>query len=74
VINHRNPVARLEVRARGGWRRLPRANHNYFVSAHGDGCGGAIRATDIHGQRLTFAGIALKPDVAQPTRAQFARH
>lgn len=74
VINHRNAVARLEVRAGGGWRRLPRASFNYFVSAHGDGCGKAIRVTDIYGERLTLTGVALSPDVAQPTRAQFARH
>jgi len=74
VINHRNPVARLEVRARDGWRRLPRESFNYFVSAHGDGCGEAIRVTDIYGQRLTVTGVAISPDVVQPTRAQFARH
>jgi expansin (peptidoglycan-binding protein) len=74
VINHRNPVARLEVRAGSGWRRLPRADFNYFVSAHGDGCGKAIRVTDIYGQRLTITGIAISPDVRQATRAQFARH
>jgi expansin (peptidoglycan-binding protein) len=73
VINHRNPIARLEVRTRNGWRRLPRASHNYFISAHGDGCGGAIRATDIHGQRLTFTGVKISPDVAQPTDKQFTR-
>lgn len=74
VINHRNMVARLEVRDGDGWRRLPRADYNYFVSAHGAGCGGAIRVTDIYGQRLKIAGVALSPDVAQPTDAQFARH
>jgi expansin (peptidoglycan-binding protein) len=74
VINHRNMVARLEVRTPGGWRRLTRASFNYFISDHGDGCGKAIRVTDIYGQRLTFTGIAIEPDVAQATNAQFARH
>jgi expansin (peptidoglycan-binding protein) len=74
VINHRNPVARLEVRAPGGWRRLTRAGFNYFISDHGDGCGKAIRVTDIYGQRLTFTGVTISPDVAQTTKAQFARH
>ncbi|WP_345428619.1 expansin EXLX1 family cellulose-binding protein [Actinoallomurus vinaceus] len=74
VIGHRNPVARLEVRSSNGWRRLPRTPYNYFISADGSGCGGAIRITDIYGERLTIKGIALRPNVAQPTRVQFARH
>ncbi len=74
VIGHRNPVALLAVRAGGGWRDLPRAPDNYFISAEGSGCGGPIRITDIYGQHLTISGIALLPDVAQPTRVQFARH
>ena len=74
VIGHRNPVALLEVRAGNRWRRLPRTDYNYFISAHGSGCGGPIRITDIYGQRLTINGVALLPNVIQPTRVQFARH
>jgi expansin len=74
VIGHRNPVASLAVRVGGGWQNLPRALDNYFISAKGRGCGGPIRITDIYRQQLTIYGIALKPDVAQPTRVQFARH
>jgi expansin (peptidoglycan-binding protein) len=74
VIGHRNPVARLEVRTAHGWRQLPRTDYDYFISAHGDGCGQAIRVTDIYGQSLTFTGIALRPDRIQPTRLQFAQH
>jgi expansin len=74
VIGHRNPVARLEVRVGNSWRRLPRTAYNYFISAHGSGCGGPIRITDIYGQRLTVKGVALRPNVKQPTRVQFARH
>jgi len=74
VIGHRNPVARLEVRAGGGWRRLTRASYNYFLSTDGGGCGGAIRITDIYGEQLTVNDIALQPNVVQPTRVQFARH
>jgi expansin (peptidoglycan-binding protein) len=73
VIGHRNPVARLEVGTGTGWRQLPRAEYNYFLAEDGGGCGGAIRVTDIHGERLTVQGIAIRPDVAQPTRVQFAR-
>jgi expansin (peptidoglycan-binding protein) len=74
VIGHRNPVARLEVRVGNSWRRLPRTGYNYFISAHGGGCGGPIRITDIYGQRLTINGVALLPNVKQPTQVQFARH
>ncbi|MEU8460481.1 expansin EXLX1 family cellulose-binding protein [Streptomyces sp. NPDC029003] len=74
VIGHRNPVARLEVRTAAGWRRLPRTDYNYFLSADGSGCGGAVRITDIYGEQLTVEGVALLPDVAQPTRVQFAPH
>lgn len=74
AMGHRNPVARLEVRTDSGWQRLPRTDYNYFVSARGSGCGGAIRITDIYGERLVINGIAVRPDVAQPTRVQFAKH
>jgi expansin (peptidoglycan-binding protein) len=74
AIGHRNPVARLEVRTSGGWRQLPRTEYNYFISANGSGCGSSIRVTDIYGERLTITGIALRPNVVQPTGVQFARH
>ncbi|MFF0415460.1 expansin EXLX1 family cellulose-binding protein [Kitasatospora sp. NPDC004745] len=74
VIGHRNPVATLEVRAAGGWRQLSRADDNYFRSPDGGGCGGSVRVTDVYGEQLTVDGIAVKPDVVQPTRVQFARH
>lgn len=74
VINHRNPVAALEVRAGSTWRRLARADFNYFLSPHGSGCGGDIRVTDIYTQRLVVASLPVKPDVVQPTGLQFARH
>ncbi|TQE21047.1 hypothetical protein SipoB123_27235 [Streptomyces ipomoeae] len=74
AIGHRNPLARLEVRAGGGWRQLPRTEYNYFLSEQGTGCGGAIRITDIYGEQLTVDGIALRPDAVQPTRVQFAEH
>ena len=74
VIGHRNPVALLEVRTGGGWLQLPRTDYNYFLSAQGNGCGGVIRITDIYGERVVVDGIALRPDVLQPTRVQFAQH
>lgn len=74
VIGHRNPVARLEVSAGGGWRQLPRTSFNYFISADGSGCGKATRVTDIYGEQLTVSALAVLPNVVQPTRVQFARH
>ena len=71
---HRNPVARLEVGTGGGWRQLPRTSFNYFVSADGTGCGKSIRITDIYGEQLTVGGLAVLPNVLQPTQVQFARH
>jgi expansin len=74
VIGHRNPVASLEVQVAGAWQQLPRTSYNYFVSAHGAGCGGAIRITDIYGQRLVVNGAKISPDVIQSTQVQFAQH
>ncbi|WP_374116162.1 expansin EXLX1 family cellulose-binding protein [Streptomyces sp. CoH27] len=76
AIGHRNPLAGLEVRTAGGWRQLPppRTGYNSFISADGSGCGDAIRITDLYGQQLTVSGIALRPNVVQPTGLQFARH
>jgi expansin (peptidoglycan-binding protein) len=74
VINHRNPVARLEVKAAGVWKALPRAEYNYFLSAQGSGCGGEIRITDIYGQRLIVGPFPIKADLTQRTSLQFARH
>ncbi|MFF9762770.1 MULTISPECIES: expansin EXLX1 family cellulose-binding protein [Streptomyces] len=74
AIGHRNPLARLEVATGSGWQRLTRTEYNYFLSPNGTGCGGALRLTDIYGERLTVDGIAVRPDAVQPTRVQFARH
>ncbi|MFI7501381.1 expansin EXLX1 family cellulose-binding protein [Streptomyces sp. NPDC049687] len=74
AIGHRNPLARLEVRTGGGWQSLARTGYNYFLSEQGAGCGGALRLTDIYGEQLTVEGIAVRANVVQPTRVQFARH
>jgi expansin (peptidoglycan-binding protein) len=73
ALGHRNPLARLEVRTGGGWQRLTRTEYNYFLSPDGTGCGGPLRLTDIHGERLTVDGVPVRPDVVQPTRVQFTR-
>lgn len=74
VIGHRNPVARLEVRTSSGWVRLARTGYNYFLSEKGNGCGGAIRISDIYGERVTTDALPVRPMVVQPTRVQFAAH
>ncbi|MCC9711901.1 RlpA-like double-psi beta-barrel domain-containing protein [Streptomyces sp. MNU76] len=71
VLGHRNPVARLEVRSGGAWTPLPRTGYNYFLSEQGGGCGGALRITDIYGERLTVEGLTVRPDVVQRTSVQF---
>ncbi|HET6705384.1 expansin EXLX1 family cellulose-binding protein [Amycolatopsis sp.] len=73
VIGHRNPVARLEVRAGSTWKRLQRTDYNYFLSENGAGCGGAVAVTDIYGERLVFDSLPVKPGVSQPTARQFAQ-
>ena len=62
------------MRTANGWRKLQRTDYNYFLAEDGNGCGRAIRITDIYGERLRIDGIAIKPDVVQPTQVQFARH
>jgi expansin (peptidoglycan-binding protein) len=74
VIDHRNPVARLEVRAGGSWKQLQRTDYNYFLSENGAGCGGSIAVTDIYGERLVVDPLPVKADVVQPTSLQFAQH
>lgn len=71
VLDHRNPVARLEVRAGEQWRPLPRAEYNYFLSENGAGCGGDIAITDVHGERLVVPAPPVRPDVVQTTNVQF---
>ncbi|MDX3661546.1 expansin EXLX1 family cellulose-binding protein [Streptomyces sp. ID05-26A] len=73
VLDHRNPVARLEVLAGGKWLQLQRAEYNYFLSENGAGCGGDIAITDVHGERLVVAALPVKPDTIQPTTLQFRR-
>ena len=74
AIDHRNPVARLEVRADGQWKQLPRTDYNYFLSENGAGCGGAVAVTDIYGERLVVDPLPVEPDVVQATASQFAAH
>lgn len=74
VIDHRHPVARLEVRAGGSWKRLQRTDYNYFLSENGAGCGGAVAVTDVYGERLVVDPLPVEPGVSQPVKLQFTRH
>lgn len=74
AIDHRNPLAKLEVDAGDGWQALPRTGYNYFLSENGSGCGGDIRITDIYGERLTISALPVRAGVVQPTGVQFAQH
>jgi expansin (peptidoglycan-binding protein) len=74
VIDHRNPVARLEVQSGGQWVRLPRTEYNYFLSEDGSGCGGSIAVTDVHGERLVVDALPVEPDAVQSTSLQFTAH
>lgn len=74
VIGHRNPVARLEVRAGGSWHALTRADYNHFISPGGAGCGASLRVTDIYAQHLVVPAKPLRPNAIQQTGLQFTRH
>lgn len=74
VIDHRNPIARLEVSANGAFKALERTSYNYFLSPDGSGCGSTIRITDIYGESLTIPALAIEPGATQRTSVQFARH
>jgi expansin (peptidoglycan-binding protein) len=71
VRNHRNPVRSVQVKSGSAWKTLERQEYNYFVSHGGVGCGGAIRVTDIYGNRLTDTGIRISPDKTQQGKFQF---
>ncbi len=75
ILNHRNPVARLEADSAGKWITVPRMSYNYFVDSSGLGPGPySFRVTDLYGQQLTDANIPLAPDAITPGAANFASH
>lgn len=59
IRNHRNPIAKLEYYAGGGWVSVPRTSYNYFVQTNpGMGPGPyTFRVTDSYGRVLTDTGI-----------------
>jgi expansin (peptidoglycan-binding protein) len=76
VRNHRYAIARLEARgaeAGAAYREIPRADYNYFVAEGGLGPGPfALRVTDVHGQALEDAAIALGAGVTRAGSGQLA--
>ncbi|WP_324789262.1 hypothetical protein [Streptomyces sp. H51] len=73
LLRQQRRAAPATTPGRSGNREV-RTDFNCFLSEHGSGCGGGLRITDIHGERLVVDGIALRPDAVQPTRVQFAAH
>ncbi|TMR24996.1 hypothetical protein ETD86_02445 [Nonomuraea turkmeniaca] len=69
VIDHGNPLTSVEVKAAGGaWRKLARADYNYWIAESGMGRGPfAVRVTDNRGHRVTAKRVRLAPTVIQRT-------
>lgn len=76
VLNHRNPVYRMEVQAPSGdFVPLDRVVDNFFVIPDGaipEPYGRlTLRVTDIYGNTITDSGIAIINDVKIPGSGQF---
>ncbi|MFI7126797.1 expansin EXLX1 family cellulose-binding protein [Nonomuraea sp. NPDC050153] len=69
VVDHGNPLTSVEVKSAGGtWRKLARADYNYWIAASGAGKGPfAVRVTDTRGHRVTANGVRLTPSAVQRT-------
>ncbi|MEU7833709.1 expansin EXLX1 family cellulose-binding protein [Nonomuraea sp. NPDC049129] len=67
VIDHGNPLTSVEVKSTGGtWRKLARANFNYWIAESGAGQGPfSVRVTDTRGHRVTANGVRLSPAAIQ---------
>ncbi|MFD1547430.1 expansin EXLX1 family cellulose-binding protein [Nonomuraea guangzhouensis] len=69
VIDHGNPLTSVEVKGAGGaWRKLARADYNYWIADSGAGQGPfTVRVTDTRGHKVTAKGIRLAPAAVQRT-------
>lgn len=73
VLDHRNPVAAVQVRFDDRWYDLPRADWNHFIADQGLGNGPfVLRAVDVHGDVVVDRSVVLREGVAQAAPAQFA--
>ena len=53
LLNHRNPVASVELLRDSVWEVVPRTQYNYFIADNGFGAGCPIlRVTDVFGNQL----------------------
>lgn len=75
VGGHGNRLTSVEVRAPGGgWRRLARADYNYWIAEQGMGPGPfTIRVRDDRRHRATVSGVRLKPGVVQRSTTRLYR-
>ncbi|KGM13794.1 lipoprotein [Cellulomonas bogoriensis 69B4 = DSM 16987] len=69
VMNHGTPLASVEVQDQSGrWVALERQPYNFWERADGAGPGPfTLRVTDVHGASAVIDGVALRPEVTQPT-------
>lgn len=67
VIDHGNPLTSVEVKTTGGtWRKLARADYNYWIAESGVGQGPfTVRVTDTRGHRVTANRVRLSPAAIQ---------
>jgi expansin (peptidoglycan-binding protein) len=68
VVDHGNPLASVEVKSGGAWRKLARADYNYWIAESGAGQGPFdVRVTDTRGHRVTAKRVRLAPAAVQRT-------
>jgi expansin (peptidoglycan-binding protein) len=69
VIDHGNPLAKVEARSGGGaFRSLTHTDFNYWLAESGLGAGPfTVRLTDVYGQQTTASGIRMAPTQIQRT-------
>ncbi len=73
VRNHRNAIAKLEVREQGAvWRAVGRLEYNYFVDEGGMGPGPIdFRVTDVAGNVVEDVGLMVGDGVEMAGKGQF---
>jgi expansin len=75
ILNHRNPVVKLEARKNNAWSIVPRKDYNYFVDSTGLGSGPfTFRITDSYGQQLIDSLIPLNAGAVIQGGANFPSH
>jgi hypothetical protein len=68
ILDHGNPLLRVEVVHGADWRALTRGWDNYWVAPDGLGAGPfTVRVTDVYGNSATARDILLQPGRVQRT-------